>query len=70
MLCVGLPATTSSSVTCAVGADEGAEGTLSSSGVTLALVRGFVTDRCQRRSSMDWAALALGAWAVGGFEGW
>ena len=42
----GLSATTSSSVTGGVSADEGPEGTLSSSGVTLALVRGLVVDRC------------------------
>ena len=43
---VGLSATTSSSVTGGVSTDGGAEGTASSSGVTLALGRGFVVDRC------------------------
>ena len=62
----GLPVATFSSVTGGVSADGGAEGTPSSSGVTLALGRGFVVERCQRRSSTDGdgAALALGAWAV------
>ena len=51
-----LPATTSSGVTGGVSADGATEGTLSSSGVALALGRGFVAERCQRRSSMDGAA--------------
>ena len=60
----GLPATTFSSVTGGVSADGGAEDSPSSSGVTLALGRGFMVDRCQRRSLTDGAALALGTWAV------
>ena len=42
----GLPATTFSSVAGEVHTDGGAEGTPSSSGVALALGRGFVADRC------------------------
>ena len=66
----GLPATISCSVTGGVSADGGAEGTQSSSGVTLSLGMGFVVDRCQRRSSMDGVALTLVVWAVCGFGGW
>ena len=66
----GLSATTSSGVTGGVSADGGSEGTLSSSDMALALERGFVADRCQRRFSVDGAGLALGAWAVEDFGGW
>ena len=61
---VGLPATTFPGVTGGVSVDGGAGGNLSSSRVTLALGRELVVDRCQRRSSMDGAALVLGAWEV------
>ena len=60
---VGVSATTSSSVTGGAGASRGAEGTLSSSEVILALGEGFMWDRCQSKSSTDRVALALGAWA-------
>ena len=55
----GLSATTSSSVTGGVSASQGGEGTTSSSGVTLALGEGIMVNRCQSKSSMDGAALAL-----------
>ena len=42
----GLSATTSFSVPGGVSPDGGAEGTLSSSGVTIALGRGYMVDRC------------------------
>ena len=61
---VGLPATTFSGVTGRVSTDGGAEGTASSLGVTLALGRGLVVDKCQRRSLMDGAALVLGVQAL------
>ena len=49
----GLPAMTFSNVTGRASADGGVKGILNSSCVALALGRGFVADRCQRRSSMD-----------------
>ena len=62
MPCVGVLAMAFSGVTGGVSADRDAEGTLSSLCVDLLLGRGFMVDRCQRRSLTDGAVLALGAW--------